>query len=409
MFRNNLQKYLALLVIAMTALPVCGCEDNNANAAAPEATRAAVRYSAIAPLDIPLVQELPGRVAAQTVAEVRPQVGGIIQRRLFEEGTDVKAGQALYQIDPQVYQAAYNSALAGLKQAEANETSARLLAERYSVLVKTAAVSRQEHDDALASSLQSAAAVEVAKSTLETARINLDYTKVTSPVDGRIGRSFVTEGALVTAGQATLLATVQQLDPVYVDLTLSSTQLLRMRKSFSGGEYVGDGQSPVLARLRLEDGSLYARLQKPGESESEAITGSLLFSEVNVEQSTGTVTLRVKISNPDKILLPGMYVHAELEGGLAKGAITVPQKAVQRDSRGVFTAYVLIPGAGEDYRVEQRVLAIERNYGNNWVVSSGVKAGELLLVDGLQKVRAGQMVSAVAVENRQRSALVQAR
>lgn len=406
MFRNSLQNCCILMLLALVALPLYACEDTSAQAAIQAAPKTQVRYVVVGFQDIPLIQELPGRISPQTLAEVRPQVGGILEKRFFEEGSDVKAGQVLYQIDPKVYLAAYNSALASLKQAQANETSARLLAERYAVLVKTAAVSKQEHDDAVAASKQASATIDVAKAALETARISLDYTRVIAPVDGRIGRSFVTEGALLTAGQATLLATVQQLDPIYVDLTLSTTELLRVRKAFAQGEYVEGGPDSAAVHLYLEDGSLYTRLPRAGESEPEVINGTLLFSDVTVEQSTGTVTMRVKIDNPDSLLLPGMYVRAELEGGVAKNALAVPQKAVQRDNRGVFSAYVLNPQDG-DYVVEQRTLGIDRNHGNNWVINSGLKGGDLLLVDGLQKVRTGQLVSAIAIENEQRNELAQ--
>ena len=308
--------------------------------------------------------ELPGRVAAYRTAEVRPQVSGIILRRLFVEGSEVKAGQQLYQIDPAPYQATYNSAVAA-------EASARALAERYKPLVEANAVSKQEYDNAVASQLQ-------AQSAVETARINLIYTKVLSPISGRISRSLITEGALVTANQSTRLATVQQLDPIYVDATQSSNILLRFRREAAAGLLRQDGLGQAQVRLRLEDGSDYIH------------AGTLEFSEVTVDVGTGSVTLRAIVPNPERLLLPGMFLRERIQEGVRQGAVLAPQQGITHDEKGDPIAWVVTP----DNSVERRSLQTERAVGDKWLVTSGLRPGDRLIVEGSQFTRPGGKVVA---------------
>jgi len=326
-----------------------------------------------------LTTELPGRTSAYLIAEVRPQVGGIIQKRLFTEGSDVKEGEVLYQIDPAVYQATYNSAKAALSRAEANLVSIRLKAGRYAELVKINAVSQQESDDASAALKQAEADVEAGKAVVEAARINLAYTKVTAPISGIIGRSSVTNGALVTASQPAALATIQQLSPIYVDVTQSSAELLRLKQNLASGLLKSNGAAQARVRLILEDGSPYP------------LQGTLKFSEVTVDQSTGSITLRAIFPNPKHMLLPGMFVRAILEEGVNEHAILVPQRGVTRNPAG--NAMVMVVGSEE--KVEPRVIKVPRTVGENWLVSEGLKAGDRVILEGLQKARPGTPVKAV--------------
>jgi len=311
---------------------------------------------------VPIVTELPGRVNAFRTADVRPQVNGIILRRLFVEGSEVKKGQQLYQIDPAPYQAAYDSAVAA-------QASARSLAERYKPLVENNAVSKQDYDNAVAARLQANAAVE-------TARINLVYTKVLSPISGRIGRSLITEGALVTANQATALATVQQLEPVYVDVTQPASTLLRLQREAAAGLLRQNDTGKPQVRVRLEDGTDYAH------------TGTLEFSEVTVDQGTGSVTLRALVPNPERILLPGMFVREEIDEGMRQGAVLAPQQGISHNQRGEPTALVV----DRDGTVGQRVLTTDRAVGDQWLVSSGLAPGDRVIVEGLQSARPGAKV-----------------
>lgn len=409
MTRISLQNLILAGLLVALCVGLSGCEDTSAQAAnGPAVPTAQVRYTVLDQEDIIDSRELSGRVSAFTVSEVRPQVSGIIKERLFEEGSDVEAGQVLYRIDPELYQAAYNNAQAQVRQAEANAVSAARLAERYRSLVRTDAVSKQEYDDAKAADLQAKAAVEAAKEALETARINLSYTEITAPVSGRIGRSYVTPGALVTQNQGEALATVQQLSPIYTDLTMPSSELLKLRRMLSATS----GEKSARIVLKLEDGSPYTLLADSGKSENPAwIEGEIMFSDVSVEQSTSTVSLRAKFDNPEEVLLPGMYVRAVILGAEAQSAILVPQKAVQRDASGKTTAYVLtknMEGQQNDatrelneneYYVERRVIEVGAAHGNNWQVNGGLEAGERLLVEGLQKVRPGQVVSGIPAES----------
>ncbi|QQE88967.1 efflux RND transporter periplasmic adaptor subunit [Azotobacter chroococcum] len=316
-----------------------------------------------------LTHELPGRTAAYRIAEVRPQVDGIIQKRLFSEGSEVKAGQQLYQIDAAIYEAT-------LKEAEAGLASSRSLAERYAVLVKSRAVSQQAYDEAQAASLQ-------AEASLEKARIDLRYTKVLAPISGRIGRSAVTEGALVSNGQVQVMATIHQFDPIYVDVIQPARELIALRRDLASGrlERVGDNTAKVT--LILEDGSEYGQ------------EGRLEFSEVAVDESTGSVTLRAVFPNPDRELLPGMFVHARLFGGLKSGAILAPQQGVSRNTKGEATAMLV----NAQNKVELRTLRVERAVGNRWLVDEGLIPGDRLITEGLQFIRPGIEVKAVPASN----------
>lgn len=316
-----------------------------------------------------MTSELPGRTKAYRVAEVRPQVNGIIQKRLFEEGSEVKAGQQLYQIDAAVYEAA-------LKSAEATRLSTGTLAERYEVLVKDRAVSQQAYDEARAARLQADAA-------LERARIDLRYTSVAAPISGQIGRSAVTEGALVSNGQVQALATIQQLDPIYVDVTQPSRDLLALRRDLNSGRLERAGDNAAKAILRLEDGSEYEH------------EGRLEFSEVSVDSSTGSVTLRAVFPNPDRLLLPGMFVHAQLVAGARSDAILAPQQGVTRNPRGQAVAMLV----NAENKVEQRIIKTERTVGNRWLVSEGLNVGDRLITEGLHVVQPGMLVEPVPAAN----------
>ena len=318
---------------------------------------------------------LAGRIASFQVAEVRPQVGDILQQRLFTEGADVKAGQALYQIDPATYEAALDSAQAALMKAEANVTPARLKAERFRELLAIKAVSKQEYDDAQAAFKQAEADVAVNRAAVKTARINLEYTKVRSPISGRIGKSAFTPGALVTANQAQALTSVRQLDPVYVDITQSSQDLLRLRAQFTNGELRSAAEeAPV--RLKLENGAMY-----PHE-------GRLQFTDVSVDESTGMVSLRALFPNPEHILLPGMYVRAVIAEGVDENALLVPQRALRRDPKGQ-ASVLLVDGGG---KVDVRLVDVGRTVGDSWQVLSGLKPGDRVIVEGGQNVRPGMSV-----------------
>ena len=318
---------------------------------------------------------LAGRIASFQVAEVRPQVGGILQQRLFTEGADVKAGQALYQIDPATYEAALDSAQAALMKSEANVTPARLKAERFRELLAIKAVSKQEYDDAQAAFKQAEADVAVNRAAVKTARINLEYTKVRSPISGRIGKSAFTPGALVTANQAQALTSVRQLDPVYVDITQSSQDLLRLRAQFTNGELRSVAEeAPV--RLKLENGAMY-----PHE-------GRLQFTDVSVDESTGMVSLRALFPNPEHILLPGMYVRAVITEGVDENALLVPQRALRRDPKGQ-ASVLLVDGGG---KAEVRLVDVGRTVGDSWQVLSGLKPGDRVIVEGGQNVRPGMSV-----------------
>lgn len=326
-----------------------------------------------------LTLELVGRTAPYRIAEVRPQVGGIIKSREYQEGGQITAGEVLYQIDPARYQAARDSAEAALVRARATMARARMKAERYANLVKNKAVSQEDFDDAEAALKEAAASVQVAEAALTAARIELEYTRIAAPIDGLVGRSTVTQGALVTANQEMALATVQQLDPIHVDLTQSAAQQLRLRRDLEDGRLQRAGDEHPRVTLVLEDGSTY-----PHE-------GRLEFAEVSVDPGTGTVTLRATFPNPEHILLPGMFVRAQVEEGTRQNAILVPQQGVQRDRQGKAVALVL---NGEGV-VEQRQVETDRALGDRWLINAGLAPGDRLIVDGLQKARPGDQAKAV--------------
>ncbi|AML58632.1 Membrane fusion protein of RND family multidrug efflux pump [Serratia rubidaea] len=326
---------------------------------------------------VTLSSELSGRVTAAMSSEVRPQVDGIIKRRLFTEGAEVKAGQLLYQIDPASYQASYDQALAQLQNVRATVKSSRLKAQRYAALVKENGVSQQDADDAQASYQQALASVAQYRAAVASAKVNLDYTQVRAPIAGRIGISAVTPGALVTAGQSDALATIRALDPIYIDLTQSSSQLLKLRKRLAG---VKTSQT-VPVKVQLEDGTAYAQ------------QGKLALTEVAVDESTGSVTLRAVVPNPQHQLLPGMYVRATVENGVDPQAILAPQQGIGRDADGNATAWVV----NRQNQVEQRRVVTDRVIGSSWLVTSGLQAGDRLIVEGTDKVKAGSRVSAVEV------------
>lgn len=363
------------------ALLLAACDDQPHRAAAREAPTpppTAVTVVSIRRQPIPVTTELPGRTAAYRVAEVRPQVGGVLRERLFTEGQVVQAGQALYQIDPAPTQAALESAEASLARAEAANRQAQLTVARYRTLIRTQAVSQQSLDQAETEVRQSAADIDAAHAAVDTARINLGYTRVTSPIGGHAGRSSVTQGALVTANQAQALVTITQLDPIYVDMTQPSVRLLQYRRDVANGTLRRDSDSKAIARLILEDGTEYAQ---PGE---------IQFSEVIVDPGTGSVTLRAVFPNPDGLLMPGMFVRARIEEGVTDRAMLVPQQAVMRTPTGDAVALVVSP----EGVVEQRVLRTARAIGTNWLVTGGIEDGERVIVEGVQRVRPGAKVTA---------------
>lgn len=325
------------------------------------------------------VTELPGRTSAFRIAEIRPQVNGLIQKRLFTEGSNVKAGQVLYQIDPAPFQAALDNAKAALGRAEANLPSIRSKAERYKSLLADKAVSQQDYDDAAAALAQTEADIKYWKASVQTARINLGYTKVTAPIPGRIGRSNVTDGAIVTAYQANALATIQQLDPIYVDVPQSTTELLHMKRSLSEGRLHQNGKNQNQVKLVLEDGTPY-----PQE-------GTLQFRDVSVDPTTGSVILRMVFPNPEGTLLPEMFVRTVVNEGVNNKALLVPQQAVSRTQKG--DPFALVVDA--ENKVVLRMLTIERAIKDKWLVDGGLASGDRVIVEGLQKVRPGMVVKAV--------------
>lgn len=366
----------SLLAAASVALLLSACGKAPSGGPPPTLATPQVGVVSLSAQSLPLSQELPGRTSAIQISEVRPQVGGIVQKRLFTEGGLVKAGETLYQIDPATYQAQVDNAQAALERAEATLATAQLKARRYQELLTVKAVSQQDADDAHAALKQAQADVNAAKASLTSARISLGYTKVTAPISGRIGRSVVTPGALVTASQANALATVQQLDPMVVDVTQSSTALLALKRALAEGKLKRAGDDAAKVELLLEDGSRYP------------LAGKLKFSDVTVDAGTGAVTVRAEFPNPKGDLLPGMYVRALVQEGVADAAVLAPQRAVVRDHRGQPTAYVV----GADYKVELRELRTGRTLGEQVLIESGLKAGERVVVDGLQKIRPGQVV-----------------
>ncbi|MBC3766136.1 efflux RND transporter periplasmic adaptor subunit [Neptunicella marina] len=377
----NQRIYLLLIASGvLTGLAGCGEEQQ---AAAPAQQAMPVGVVTLQSQQVTLTKELPGRIAASQIAEIRPQVSGIVQSRLFVEGSQVKAGDALYQIDPATFEAAVGSAKASVARAEAGIASSKAKIARYKELLKTNAVSEQDYDEADAAYKQAKADLLTAQAQLRTAQINLDYSKVTSPIDGQISKSAVTVGALVSANQNTALTTVTQLDPVYVDLTQSSTELLELKRALASGAIDSDKAAQTMVELTLEDGSVYSH------------KGTLQFSDVTVDQGTGSVTLRAEFPNPEKILLPGMYVRATVVEGIKENAILAPQRGISRNTKGQATAMVV----NKEGKVEPRILEADRTIGTNWLIKSGLSAGDQLIVEGLQKVRPGAAVTATPAES----------
>ena len=361
--------------IIMSAVLLAGCNDQGETQAHPAELQVNVHVVEKAPLAV--TTELPGRTTAFRIAEVRPQVSGIVLKRNFTEGSDVEAGQSLYQIDPATYQADYDSAKGELAKSEAAAAIAHLTVKRYVPLVGTKYISQQEYDQAIADARQADASVIAAKAAVESARINLAYTKVTSPISGRIGKSNVTEGALVTNGQATELATVQQLDPIYVDVTQSSNDFMRLKQSVEQGSLHKDSASSTV-ELVMENGQSYP------------LKGALQFSDVTVDESTGSITLRAVFPNPQHTLLPGMFVRARIDEGVQPNAILVPQQGVTRTPRGDATVMVV----NDKSQVEARTVVATQAIGDKWLISEGLQPGDKVIVSGLQKARPGVKVKA---------------
>jgi membrane fusion protein, multidrug efflux system len=349
---------------------------------APTAPPPQVSVVTVHPGSVPITTELPGRTSAYLVAQVRARVDGIVQKREFKEGSEVKTGQRLYQIDPAPYIAALNSAQASLQKAEANLASTTAQAERYKVLVAANAVSKQDYDNAVASQGQAAADVATGKAAVAMAQINLGYTNVGSPISGRSGPSLVTEGAYVQASGATLMTTVQQIDPVYVDLTQSSVEGLQLRRDIASGQLKLNGPDQAKVTLLLEDGTQYP------------LPGSLQFTDITVDQGTGSVTLRAIFANPRFVLLPGMFVRARIEQGVKEDAFLVPQVGVTHDPNGQASALVV----GADDKVTAHTLQLRGTTGTQWIVEGGLNDGDRIVVGGIQKVKPGTAVKAVETQ-----------
>lgn len=359
----------ALSVCAALGITLSACTPNEESQSSASNPDVEVGALVLAAIDLPLTTELPGRTSPYLIAEIRPQIGGILQKRVFEEGKEVKEGDVLYLIDPAPYQAA-------LAKARASYESASLLNQRYARLTKTQAISRQEYDDARSQFLQAKAAVDIAN-------IDLGYTKISAPVAGRIGRSSVTAGALLTANQSAPLATIQQLDPIYVDIPQSSTSLLKLRESLDSGFIKHHQNDQAEVRLLLDNGQSYEH------------AGKLQFSEVTVNEGTNSVTLRAVFPNPDGKLLPGMFVRAQLQEGIRKQALLVPQRGITRNNAG--QAFALLVDQHEQVKIQP--VKIGRSIGNQWLVSEGLATGDRVILDGVQKVRPGTKVRVVPANN----------
>lgn len=372
---------LSLSVVLSSTFFLAACDDAseaNGRMAQGQMPAPAVTVVSVKTETLPLITDLPGRTTPFQIAELRPQVSGIITERVFTEGSEVKRGQLLYRIDPAPYQAVYDSRKAALAKAEANVRVARLKAERHAGLVEIEAVSKQANDDAQAALQQAQAEVAAAKAAVTQAKIDLDYTQVKAPIKGRIGRSAVTAGALVTANQTQTLATVRQLDPIYVDLNQPSVDLLRLRNEVAAGHIQTNARGEVEVELVLEDGSPY-----PAK-------GRLALSEVSVDEATGSVSLRARFPNSEGVLLPGMYVRARIDQGVRKGAVRLPHAALQHDARG--KAIVMVVDAAD--KVVLRPVTTGQTLGSDWIITAGLEEGERVIIEGLQKVRPGVEVVA---------------
>lgn len=370
-------KWKMLLLVGAALAPLIGCERKQAPPPTPPPAEVSVT-TAISE-SVRVTTELPGRIEAVRVSEVRARVAGILLRKVFEEGADVKAGDVLFQIDPAPLQAAQNSAKAALERADAGLKQASAQAARYRELVAINAVSKQDFDNASASAQVYEAEVHAAKAALETASLNLGYTTVTAPISGHIGKAWVTEGALVGQGETTKMAIIHQLDSVYFDFTQSSTEAMRLKNDLRAGKLKSLAPGQAQVTLLLEDGTVYAH------------AGKLLFSDLAVDETTGMVTLRAEFPNPERILLPGMFARARLEQAVNESAITVPQRAVTRGAGTTATVLVVKP----DQKVELRTIRVDASVGDRWVVSDGLAAGESVVVEGLQKARPGAVVKPV--------------
>jgi membrane fusion protein (multidrug efflux system) len=370
----HLMKSLCMSLLVLGLVAGCGKKPAAAPAAPPPAE---VTVVTVATEPVSVISELPGRVDAVRTAEVRARVAGILLEKKFQEGADVKAGELLFQIDPAPLKAVYNNVQAALAKAEANLKQAESQANRYRELVAINAVSKQEYENAAASAAVFQAEVLASKAALETASLNLGYASVTAPIAGHIGRTLVTEGALVGQGEATKLAVIQQMDPIYVNFTQSSTEVLRLQRSLREGKLKSVAPSEAAVTLLLEDGTVYAH------------PGRLLFSDLAVDQTTGMITLRAEFPNPERTLLPGMFARARLEQAVNSQAVTVLQRAVARGANGTSSVLVVKP----DNTVEKRVIQADTAVGEKWVVTSGLKPGESIIVEGLQKTRPGAKVT----------------
>ncbi|AMK12907.1 efflux transporter periplasmic adaptor subunit [Pseudodesulfovibrio indicus] len=364
------------LLALLCLLVLAGCQDKQSEAKATTPPPVEVGVIALHPQAVPLNTELPGRTTASLVAEVRPQVDGIIRERLFREGSEVLAGEVLYRVAPSTYQAEYSNALAALKRAQASLPSSESKAKRYAELIEQGAISKQDFQDAQAVYEADLAAVASAKAALESAKISLDYTEIKAPISGRVEMSDLTPGALVTANQSAPLTTIRQLDPINVDLTQSSTTMLNLRQAIAAGTITVEGKA-MTVKLKLENGTIY-----PYE-------GTVEFSGAKVDESTGTYTLRAEFPNPDRLLLPGMYVRAIVQDGVFQNSYLVPQRAVGRTPKGEPQALFV----NKEGKVEKRILDVRRSYGHAWLVGSGLSDGDRLVVQGSQSVRPGQSVT----------------
>jgi len=373
---NQSLKPAIVLMVLLCSLLLPGCERRQQTPPppVPEVSTVTVQTQKIM-----LSTELPGRTSAYRIAEIRPQVSGLILNRLFTEGSSVKTGQVLYQIDPAPFQAALDNTQAALGRAEANLPAIRSRAERYREVLADKAVSRQDYDDAVAAMTQVKADIKYWKATVETARINLGYCRVTAPISGRIGKSNVTEGAIVTAYQPVALATIQQLDPIYVDVPQSTTELLRLKRRLEDGRLKSHGTNQNKVKLILEDGTAY-----PPE-------GTLQFRDVTVDPTTGSVILRVVFTNPEGVLLPGMFVRAVMKEGVNEQAILIPQQGVSRDPKGNPVSLIV----DAEGKAQQRMLTLDRAIGDKWLVSAGLAPGNRVIVEGMQRVRPGAAVKVV--------------
>lgn len=356
-----------------------GCKPQNSVSGPPQGGAPEVTVVTVSTQSVVLTTELPGRTVPYRIAEIRPQVSGLVLKRLFTEGSNVQAGQVLYQIDSAPFQASLDNAKATLEKAEAQLFSIRLRAERYRDLVSDKAISRQDYDDATAAEKQALAEVEYWKATIKTALINLGYTRVTAPISGRIGKSNVTDGAIVTAYQPLPLATIQQLDPIYVDVPQSTTDLLRLKRRLKDGRLKKNVKDQNKVKLIMEDGTPYP------------LEGTLQFSDVTVDPTTGSVIMRVVFPNPEDIILPGMFVQALIKEGANEQAVLIPQQGVSRDSKGNPLALIV----DAESKVAFRQLTLDRAINDKWLVSAGLSPGDRVIVEGMQRVRPGVTVKAV--------------